>query len=145
MKNIVDRQTFIFSFNFFVNESSQILTQLNLLFPADELVVKNISYAPFSLDPLAQVDVPTVVQIWCNVTNDNLIGTFSTGTSNSTVHNNQFALSNTFQNGQFILQFQRTNNPSPFYYYPQALISPQAPQKIFGTVSVIIEFLKHEK
>ena len=64
--NIIDRQTFVFSFNFFDNSvPSRIQTNLGLRFAADELVIKSICYAPFTLDPTSgNIDSPENIQIW---------------------------------------------------------------------------------
>jgi len=64
--NIIDRQTFVFSFNFFDNsDPSRIQTNLGLRFAADELVIKSICYAPFTLDPTSgNIDSPENIQIW---------------------------------------------------------------------------------
>src|SRR5690606_32156428 len=77
MSNIIDRQTFVFSISLFdfttvggVENRAEVQIPLNLRFAADELVVKSINYnATFRSS-----DVPDVVQIWCNITNDNIIG-----------------------------------------------------------------------
>lgn len=147
MTNVIDRQTFVFSFYFFDNTvPSQIQTNLNLRFAADELVLKSISYAPYINDPTdPDYDVPDNIQIWCNVTNDNLIGAFANTTPNSVYHNDHFRINNTFQTGNFILQFQTTDQGAPFPYNPQPLVSTQVTQRTFGIVSLTIEFIKLTK
>ena len=135
--NIVDRQTFVFSINF-TTAGPQIVSPINLRFAADELVVKTITY---SLGPVA--DVAEGVQIWCNITNDNLIGAFSNSTRVGLYCDTHFRISNTFQTGNFVLQFQKTDNGAPFYYNSQPLINaPNGNTK--GTLLLVIEFLKHE-
>lgn len=143
MSNISDRQTFIFSIDLNALDPSQISTQLNLRFAADELILKSISYNS------AKVDVPDVVQIWCNITNDGLIGSFpNSGDGSATPipvtqqHNDHFRISNSFQYGNFILQFQTTDQGDPFFCNPQPLISSQSPLRTSGIVSITIEFIK---
>jgi hypothetical protein len=100
--------------------------------------LKTISY---SLGAVA--DVAEMVQIWCNITNDPLIGAFSNSTRVGLYCDNHFAISNKFQNGVFTLQFQKTDSGSPFFYNPQALITgPNGNTK--GIVVLVIEFLKHD-
>jgi hypothetical protein len=144
--NIVDRQTFIFSVDLNALDPSQIITPINLRFAADELILKCISYNS------ANVDTADVVQIWCNITHDGLIGSFpnSGNLLNGAdpifqTFDSHFRLSNTFQTGNFILQFQTTNQGEPFYYNPQPLISTQNPAHTAGTVSMTIEFVKLAK
>ncbi len=151
MTNIIDRQTVIFSINFSnaaLIASSQINSAINLRFAADELVIKSIVYN----DPTG-TDTPDVIQIWCNLTNDNLIGAFpngagllGAGSPIFLVPNTYFRLNNTFQTGNINLQFQQTDNTiaSPLFYNPQPLLSVTA-QTTFGTVSITIEFLKYAK
>jgi len=74
MSVVIDRQTIIFSVN--MSSIDTISTPMNLRFAADELILKSISY-----NVASRVDTPTVVQIWCNITNDNLIGTFPNNTA----------------------------------------------------------------
>ena len=132
MNNLVERQTFIFSVN--LNITAQIQTPLNLRFAVDELILKSISGNPNN-------DTPNVVQIWCNITNDNLIGTFPNNAAICQQFDSQFRINNTFQTGNLILQFQQTNtNVAPIYYNPQDLIGITK-----GVVSIIIEFVKYAK
>ena len=143
---IIDRQTFIFSIDLNGLDPSQISTNINLRFTANEIILKSISYTS------ENADVPDVVQIWCNITNDGLIGSFPNGGdgNNNNVpvfqtHNEHFRLNNnSFQTGNFILQFQTTNQGEPFYYNPQPLISTQSPTHTNGIVSITIEFVKIE-
>ena len=67
MREIIDRQTLIFSVNLNNLNPSLIRSPINLRFAADELIVKSISYA----DP-TMTDTPDVVILWCNITNDNI-------------------------------------------------------------------------
>ena len=130
----MDRQTFVFSVDLNLVGSAVMQTPMNLRFAADELIVKSISY---NVDPAN--DVAQVVQIWCNITNDNLIGAFSNKGPVSQVPNCQFRISNTFQTGNFELQFQETdNNGGPINYNPQRLIGKET----HGVVVIIIEFVK---
>ena len=146
MNNILDRQTFVFSIDLNGLSPSEISTNLNLRFAADELILRSICYTS------ENVDLADVVQIWCNITNDGLIGSFPNAGNdlNGAVPiflalNNHFRINNTFQTGNFTLQFQTTDQGSPFYYNPQPLISSQAPQRTGGTVSITIEFIKLAK
>lgn len=148
----IDRQTFVISVNLNTLTGvipSQVQLPMNLRFAADELVLKSITYNPFA----GNLDVDNTVQIWCNITNDNLIGSFSNTNNLSTQHDEHFRINNTFQTGNFVLQFQGTdgsldnvpNFGNPGSYNPQRLISSQFPQRTFGTVVLTIEFLKHSK
>lgn len=134
MNNIIDRQTFIISVNF-ATAAASINIPMNLRFAADMLVVKSILYTI-----TGGADVDEMVQIWCNITNDNIIGVFSNNTRVGLHHNEHFSLNNTFQIGNMNLQFQKTDAGAPFYYNPQPLITPNGNTK--GTVSITIEFLK---
>src|SRR5690606_24549557 len=99
--------------------TSLIRSPINLRFAADELIVKSISYA----DP-TNTDTPDVILIWCNITNDNIIGSFANSSSITVRHDEHFCISNTFQTGIFELQFQQTRATTvPFYSSPQPLIS----------------------
>lgn len=137
MSVVIDRQTFIFSVNMSIIDT--ISTPMNLRFAADELILKSISY-----NVAPGVDTPTVVQIWCNITNDNLIGTFPNNTAVFQHHDEHFRISNSFQTGIFQLQFQETDNnlsSSSICYNPQPLIGASAK----GVVSITIEFVKYAK
>lgn len=140
MTKITNKQTFVFSVN--LNIQSTMNTEMNLQFAADELVVKAISYQS------NVADVGEVIQIWCNITNDNLIGSFpNSGPAQTPIFiacDTHLQISNSFQTGTFTLQFQETGNngtPSPFYYNPQDPIANNSN----GVVSITIEFVKHEK
>ena len=113
---------------------------MNLRFSADTLVLKSVIY---EFGAVGDIDDP--VQIWCDVTNDNLIGAFPNNIRGSYHHNEQFSISNTFQTGNFVLQFQQTGPGNPASYNPQPLISSLAAQHTYGTVILTIEFLKHAK
>ena len=158
MKNIVDRQTFVISVNLgrFTPKAGAVPEVLsianlpmNLRFAADTLVVKSIGYSGAT----GAADVEDMVQVWCNITNDNIIATFPNTNNIQTQHNSYFSISNKFQTGLFVLQFQETNgtldnvptNGPIASYLPQRLISSQDPQKTKGVVCLTIEFLKHEK
>ena len=133
MKQIIDTPTVVISVNLnlmnSVDRPSQVQLPMNLRFAADELVLKSIVYGG------SQVDVDDIIQIWFNITNDNIIGSFT----NAIPH---FKISNTFQTGNFMLQFQQTDITS---YNPQALISSQVPQRTFNKVVLTFEFLRHSK
>jgi len=151
MNNIIDRQTIVISINInelILNTDSSIVTiPLNLRFAANELIVKMISYNILS----GSDDIPDVIQIFCNITNDNLIASFVNDSATNDRYNTHFTISNSFQTGNFVLQLQSTdleidnllNFMSPYYSInPQRLISAQNPQRTFGTVVLTIEFLK---
>ncbi len=154
MRDIIDRQTFVISANLQTLNTvttipSIINVPMNLRFAADELVLKSISYSPLD----GTNDVTNIIQIWCNITNDNLIASFGNDLSQSYQHNEHFRLNNTFQTGNLILQFLGTdgsidnvpNFQSIASYNPQRLISTQLPQRTFGVVVLTIEFLKLSK
>ena len=144
--NIIDRQTFVISINCFAFTGavpSQVQLPMNLRFAADELVLKSIVYNNSG----ATADVDDVVQVWCNVTNDGLIGAFPNSPTQVPVFlglDSHFTINNTFQTGNFILQLQNTSLGAPASYNPQSLISSTV-QHTFGTVVLTIEFLKHCK
>ena len=143
MSQIIDRQIVIVSVNLLtltgVNNPSQVSIPINLRFSANELVVKSIGYR--SVD--GNADVSDLVQIWCNITNDSLIGSFPNISNLQVQHDDHFCISNTFQSGNFVLQFQRTDVGAS--YNPQPLISSQAPQRTKGVVVITIEFVKLTK
>ena len=158
MMNIIDRQTVVISVNLNtltgVANPSQVNLPMNLRFVADELVLKTIVYN--NSGPTADVD--GIVQMWCNITNDNLIGAFPNSPTQVPVFmqlDNHFKIGNNFQNGNFILQFQSTDGmitegppityENPASYNPQRLISSQTPQRTFGTLVITIEFIKNAK
>ncbi len=144
MHNIIDRQTFVISINLFTFTglvAAQVSLPMNLRFAADELILKSISYRPVT----GTNDVDDSVQIWCNITNDGLIGSFS-NTNNFTYHHDEhFRISNNFQTGNFVLQFQSTDLGAPASYNPQPLINLQNPQRSFGVTVLTIEFVKFAK
>lgn len=139
MSNIIDRQIFVFSLDLGLNSTMK--TNMNLRFAADELVLKTITYINDGANP----DISENIQIWCNVTNDQLIGSFPNSGPNFApvfLHcDHHFSLSNSFQTGAFELQFQQTGFGSPFFYNPQDVIVGNTT----GVVSLTIEFIKHEK
>ncbi len=148
MSNIADRQTVVVSINcatFHVpgGVPSVVTLPMNLRFAANELVVKNISYIG------AATDVSDVVQIWCNITNDGLIGSFPNSGTNNLIPvfiscDNHFKINNNFQIGNFVLELQQTGGPAgtPASYNTQPLISSLAAQSTFGKVVITLEFLK---
>lgn len=147
--NIIDRQTFLISVNLATflpgppEVPAQVQLPMNLRFAADELILKTIVYNNSG----AVADTDDVVQIWCNVTNDGLIGAFPNSPLQAPVSlqlDNHFSLNNTFQTGNFVLQFQNTSLGAPASYNPQSLISSVA-LHTHGTVTMTIEFLKHAK
>ena len=118
--NIVDRQTFVISVNFaalWINPAtrlgnpSQVSLPMNLRFAADELILKTISYSNGSGVP----DTANFAQIWCNVTNDNLIGAFPNNELVSTYFflDQHCSISNAFQTGNLVFQFQNTSLGAP--------------------------------
>ncbi len=154
--NIIDRQTIIISVNLYTCTglvASQVALPLNLRFAANEVVVKNISYVGAIPPNAAVADIQDIVNIWCDRTNDGLIGSFPNSSNNGTEgnsiscqHNEHFSLSNTFQTGNFGLQFQQSGAGGRFSTFassdPQPLISQLATQTTFGVVSITLEFLK---
>ena len=76
MTNVIDRQTVVFSINLALLLPSVAQIPMNLRFAADELVLKSLTYSPGGV-----ADVGDMVQIWCSLTNDNLMGTFPNGLS----------------------------------------------------------------
>ena len=150
MNNIIDRQTVVISVNLatFVpgppEVQSQVQLPMNLRFAADELILKAIVYN----NTAATADVDDGVQIWCNITNDHIIGAFPNSPLQAPVSlqlDNHLKISNNFQTGNFLLQFQQTSAGNPASYDSQPLISSQNPQHTKGTVVLTFEFLKHSK
>jgi len=149
MSHILERQTFVFSINLvtFVpgppEVPSVVTLPMNLRFAANELILKSIVYNNTG----AVGDIDDLVQIWCNLTNDNLIGAFPNSPQQHPIVlslDQHFSISNSFQTGNMVLQFQRTTTGNPASYNPQALISSSA-QHTFGTVVLTIEFIKIAK
>jgi len=144
MSNIIDRQTFVISVNLNGLSPSLIQVPINLRFAADELILKALSYKSVA----ANADTDNMVQIWCSITNDGLIGSFPNNTAVFQTCDSHFIISNTFQTGNVTFQFQKTNAyTAPFYYNPQSLISDgTAPANVTrGILSFTIEFVKHSK
>ncbi len=151
--NIADRQVVIISVNLFTFTGafpSQVSLPMALRFAADEVIVKNISYNGAISPNQATADIADVVQIWCDKTNDGIIGSFPNcgdpAVPISCQHNDKFRLNNTFQTGNFMLQFQQSGAGGMFStvasYNPQPLISALAAQTTFGVVSITLEFIK---
>ena len=140
MTNVADRQTIVISINLTTLLPSQSIVPLNLRFAADEIVLQSLMYSP------AAGDVADAVQIWCDKTCDGLIGSFPNNTATNSKRNEHFRLTNTFQTGNITFQFQTTANGAPFFYNPQALISPNATPLVVGNtrgiVSFTLEFIK---
>ena len=128
---------------------------MNLRFAAEEVIIKNITYCGAITPNAAIQDIADIVQIWCNITNDGIIGSFpnvGNGVAKFPIyssHNDHFRINNTFQTGNFILQFQQTGIigalANPASYNPQPLISSLAAQSSFGVVVLTIEFVKYSK
>ena len=137
--NIIDRQTVLISVDFNSLTTSEIQSPINLRFAADELILKSISYSGNPADENINV------QIWCNITNDNLIGAFPAKSPVALYLNSHFRISNSFQTQILHLQFQRTDNGQPpFFYNPQDLITDVA-GAVNGIVSLTLEFIKLSK
>ena len=147
MSNVIDRQAFIISVNLStfttvggVETLSQAILPMNLRFAADELILKTIVYNNSGL----VADIDDSVQIWCNITNDGLIGAFPNTPFQAQVYlplNQHYRINNNFQYGNFVLQFQNTSLGGPASYNPQSLISSTV-KHTNGTVVLTIEFIK---
>ena len=138
MTNIADKQTVILLINLATLLPTQAIVPINLRFAADELALKSLTYSPSGI-----ADVADAVQIWCDQTCDGLIASFPNGIALNYQHNEHFRLTNTFQTGNIVFQFQTTANGSPIFYNPQALISPLAVLgNTKGIVSFTLEFIK---
>ena len=151
MNDIISRQVIIISINCenfhidpvtFAGTPSIINVPINLRFAANELSTTfNCVWVGHG-----GVDTDDVIQIYCSITNDNIIGAFPNGSQSSILPNQQFSLNNTyFQTGTMTLQLQQTDNANPFSYNPQPLISSQDPQRTSGVVVLTFEFLKVSK
>ena len=153
MSNIINRKTYIISVNLITLTGavpSQVTLPLDLTFAADELVVKSLAYSSLA----GNADVNDLVQIACNITNDNLICAFPNTLMFSEVHDEHFAINNSFSGGNLTLQFQGTDGliteigpvfASSASFRPQRLISAQVPQRTKGTLVLTIEFVKYAK
>lgn len=138
MTNILDRQTVVISINLATLLPSQANVLINLRFVADEVVLKSLTYSPSAV-----ADVADSVQIWCDKTVDGLIASFANGVGLSYQHDEHFRLSNGFQSGNMMFQFQTTANGAPQYCNPQGLISLGAVLgNTKGIISFTLEFLK---
>lgn len=138
MSNIVDRQTFVLSFNFDTLLPSSANVPITLRFRADEMVLKSISYSPQD----AVADIANVVQIWCSKTNDQLIGSFPNKIGQNYSHDEHFRLSNGLQNEIITFAFQNTSNSAPSFSNPQSLISEAVVGDTKGILTMTVEFLK---
>ena len=154
MSNIINRKTYIISVNLITLTGavpSQVTLPLDLTFAADELVVKSLAYSSLA----GNADVNDLVQIACNITNNNLICAFPNTLMFSEVHDEHFAINNSFSGENLTLQFQGTDGlitegppivfSSPASFRSQRLISAQVPQRTKGTVVLTIEFVKYDK
>ena len=112
--NIIDRQTVLISVDFNSLTTSEIQSPINLRFAADELILKSISYSGNPADENINV------QIWCNITNDNLIGAFPAKSPVALYLNSHFRISNSFQLKFCIYSFREpiTDN-HPFSTIPK--------------------------
>ncbi len=150
--NIIDKQTVIISVALFglfgATNPSQVQVPMNLRFAADELIVKSISY---NNNTSLNADISQTVQIWCDKTNDGLIGSFPNSVNASYHHDEHFRLNSTFQTGNVLLQFLQSDTGTPATLFaaanpatvnPQQLISLTTVQETFGTVVITVEFVK---
>jgi hypothetical protein len=151
MSNIIDTQTIVLSVNFNtltinggVEKQSIIIVPINLRFAADCLLLKSISYSPNE-----KTDLQDIIQIGCNITNDNIIGAFPNFNNFTYEHNDYLRLNNTFQTGNLQLNFMTTENAYTDGAFgavatinPQRLISNQVPQRTFGVGVFTFQFLK---
>ncbi len=141
MNNIIDRQTLIFSIDLLALNPSLVKAAAVLRFAADALILKSIAY-----NDNVGTDVDDIVQIWCSITQDGLIGAFANNASVNVQHDELFLLSNTFQFGVIEFQFQQTRtNVGPVFNNPQPLISEAANVNTDGCVVLTIEFIKYAK
>src|SRR4051794_25950900 len=97
MRDIIDRQIFVISVNMFNFNTSGVSSQVNL--PMNlRFSAKHISYNSAIPPNQAIADINDVGQIWCNITNDNLIGSFTNNGANlipvNVTLDNHFSLSN---------------------------------------------------
>ena len=166
MKEVTDRQTFVISVNLFTfatvagaETKSQVQLPMNLRFAAEEVIIKNITYCGAITPHAAILNISDIVQVWCNITNDGIIGSFpnvGNGVAKFPIyssHNDYFRINKTFQTGNLILKFQQTGTGNgaigalnfPASYNPQSLISSLAVQSSFGVVVLTIEFVKYSK
>jgi hypothetical protein len=147
MRDIIDRQTFVICVDLFslavANGKAIIQSPMNLRFAADELILKSLMYNVVASTP----DTDDAVQIWCNITNDNLLTAFPNNTAVLQYPDLHFKLSNTFQTGNLVLQFQQTASNPSFFYNPQPpIVDPvTGTSNTNGLLSITIEFIKYAK
>ena len=146
MKEIIDRQTLLFSVNLNGLNPSQIEAAVNLRFASDALILKSLVY-----NAVTGADDNKVVQIWCGIIEDGLMAAFPNNSAVNNYPDQHFKINNTFQNGNIKFQFQKTNtNPNidnRIYSNPQPLISdPAVPTNTTtGTLAFLLEFVKYAK
>ena len=148
-KVIEQRQTFVFFTDIgllVAAGTSKISNGINLRFAADELILKSLTYKIGT----GVADTNDLVQIWCNLTDDNLIGSFPNNGTVFQQHNEHFSLSNKyFQTGQIVFEVQQTASSvpatNPIFYNPQAGIIQGGASHTNGTISFTIEFVKYAK
>jgi len=107
MSNIQDRQTVVFTINLATLLPSKAIIPMNLRFAADELVLKSLTSSPS--------DVADAVQIWCDRTIDGMIGVFANGIGLTYQHDEHFRISNSFQSGNIVFQFQQLQMDHHFF------------------------------
>ncbi|HRP37554.1 MAG TPA: hypothetical protein PLS50_07140 [Candidatus Dojkabacteria bacterium] len=144
MKNILQRQTFVFSVaiaTLVAGDTSKITQSINLRFPADTLVFKQLAYQELSND------IENLVQIWCDKTRDPIIGSFPNNIPVYIKHDDHFELNGEFKGGSITFELQQTANnvPGSGYSNPQPGIVRNGASDTNGILSFTIEFLQHEK
>ena len=158
-RKVLENQILVFSVNLSTlygvnNPPSEVQFPINLRFAADTMVVKSIVYQQPTITsnpPAVGDDLPQMVQIWCNIANDDIIGVFSnTNTGQGLYHNESFLIPNPVQISSIKFQFQQvvpTTTTTPISSYGSGpLISETAGgQRTHGVVSMTIEFLRHSK
>ena len=101
MNQIIDRQSFVISVNVRtltgVDHPSQVSLPMNSRFAADALVLRSIIYDG------DEVDLNDVIQVWCNITYDELIAASTNDKQSTQVCNSFLKISNAFQTGNFLL------------------------------------------
>ncbi len=142
MSNILDRQTFVFSINMnLLTNTSKIQSAIQLRFVADEMILKSISYKVRA----ATADTDNMVQIWCNMINDNLMVAFPNNSSYIQAMDLHFRVNNVCQTGSIEFQFQQTALGAPLYYNPQNGIVTAGVSQTNGILCFTIEFVKYVK
>ncbi len=146
--NIIDRQTIVISINCNnfntnpvtrVENKSEVNVPINLRFAAHELVFKSLVYGGF-----LNAERRDVVQIWCSIAQDNIIGAFPNGGQLTMSPDQHSFFSTAFQSGTMTIQLQTVDTSTFPYVNPQPLISSLNLQTTTGCLVLTFEFIRYD-